>query len=141
MVGRLTAIALAPLRLAEALNGLRQRIDILIEEIRTLNATAISLDGTGGAIVDGGADLTRATRAQHAATQELIEGGARLTEVSQEIEEDLRVLRAALPRLLGSLDTVEELEGAVETVAETIEPLQGAAERVGRVTKRLSRTG
>jgi hypothetical protein len=34
---------------------------------------------------------------------------------------------------------MEELEGAVETVADTVEPLQGAVERVGRATKRLSR--
>ena len=42
-------------------------------------------------------------------------------------------------RLLEGLDTVAELEGAVETVADTVEPLQGAAERVGRATQRLGR--
>ena len=41
-----------------------------------------------------------------------------------------------MPQLLKGLDMAEELEGAVETV----EPLQGAAERLGKVTKRLSRS-
>src|SRR3712207_1674188 len=139
MVQQLASVVLAPLRVVQALNELRGRIDLLIDEVSTLNRTARDVDRTGGAIVEGGADLTRATRAQHAATQELIQGGARLPAVSEQIEADLRVFRAALPRLLGSLHTVEELEGAVETVAETLEPLQGAAERVGRVTDRLSR--
>jgi hypothetical protein len=40
---------------------------------------------------------------------------------------------------LRSLDTVDELEEAAETMADTMEPLQGAAERVGRITKRLTR--
>ena len=37
-------------------------------------------------------------------------------------------------------DTVERIEDGMETVTDTVEPLQGAAERVGRVTRRLSRT-
>jgi hypothetical protein len=51
------------------------------------------------------------------------------------------VFLAALPRMLEGLDVVEQLEDAVETVAETVEPLAGAAEGVGRLTRRLSRKG
>jgi conjugal transfer/entry exclusion protein len=53
--------------------------------------------------------------------------------------DSLRVLRAAFPRLLEGLDSVEQLEDSVETVAETVEPLQGVAKGVGRVSDRLSR--
>ena len=59
--------------------------------------------------------------------------------VAKDLAESLRVLRAALPRLLDGLDSVEQLEESVDTVAETVEPLQGVAKRVGRVSDRLSR--
>ena len=100
---------------------------------------AESVDVTGQQIVVGGRDLTDATRTQERRTQELIDGGAELTEVSRQLAAELHVIETALPRLLEALDAVERLEGDVEAVAETIEPLQGAAERVGRVTRRLSR--
>jgi hypothetical protein len=99
----------------------------------------VALDGTGRDIVDGGAELTAVARRLHVDTRELIDGGSRLTAVSEELEDDLSVFRGAMPRLMKGLDTVEELEDAVETVADTVQPLQGAAERVGRVTQRFSR--
>jgi hypothetical protein len=131
----------------------RDRLDALLLELAVVTEVARE-------IVEGGAELTRTTKATQATmvelivggreltavaaaleqdTRELIDGGSRLTAVSELIEADLRVVRAALPRIVEGLGSVEELEGAVETVAETIEPLQGAAERVGRVTQRLSR--
>jgi prefoldin subunit 5 len=63
-----------------------------------------------------------------------------LRQVSEQLEQHLRVFRAALPRVMHSLETVESIEGKIETVAETVEPLQGAAERVGKVSRRLSRS-
>ena len=115
-------------------------LQVAVEAITVLTRVAESIDVTGQQIVVGGRDLTAVTRAQERDTRELIEGGRELTEVAKEIEANLEVFRAVLPRLLEALETVDRLESEVETVAETIEPLQGAAERVGRVTKRLSRT-
>lgn len=105
-----------------------------------LHETSMSIDATGRMIVSGGQDLVAVSSQLHVDTRELIDGGQDLTAVSEQLETHLRIFRAALPRLLKGLDTVEELETAVETVAETVEPLQGAAERVGRVTNRLSRS-
>ena len=154
----LASIVLAPvripLRLAHGIEELAaeikqiravaERIDTALPDalaaITILTRVAEALDVTAQQIVVGGADLTDATRTQERRTRELIEGGEDLTEVSTQIEADLQILRAALPRILDALDTVDRLEEEVETVADTIEPLQGAAERVGRVTRRLSRT-
>ena len=36
------------------------------------------------------------------------------------------------------LNTVQQLEDSVETVADTVEPLQGVAKGVGRVSERIS---
>ena len=105
----------------------------MLATAKALRRTAEQLDRTGTAIHDGGEELTATSKTLHVDTRELIDGGERLTEVSEQLEEHMRAFRAALPRIL-------QLEEAVETVAETVEPLQGAAERVGRVTKRLSRT-
>jgi len=133
----LTSIVLAPVQLPlRALRGIEE----LTAEITRLRVVAQSLDATGQQIVVGGTDLTDATRTQERRTRELIDGGAELTEVSKRLEDDLEVFIAVLPRILRALDTVDRLEEEVETVADTIEPLQGAAERVGRVTRRLSRT-
>jgi hypothetical protein len=146
----------------------RDRVDTLIAEIGTLNAlaaellpVALAIVAVGREIVDGGAelteeakrvnlvareivlggeDLTAVGRILDGDTRELIDGGERLTAVSELLEAHMRTFRAALPRLLEGLDTVEELETAVETVADTVEPLQSAAERVGRVTQRFSRS-
>ena len=59
--------------------------------------------------------------------------------MAKDLADSLRDLRVALPRLLEGLDSVEQLEESVETVAETVEPLQGVAKGVGRVSNRLSR--
>jgi methyl-accepting chemotaxis protein len=111
----------------------------LLQVGRALLPTTLALEATGERIRDGGEDLTAVALQLHVDTRELIDGGERLTATSEQLEEHLRIFRAALPRMLEGLDTVEHLEDAVETVAETIEPLQGAAERVGRVTQRLGR--
>ena len=111
----------------------RQRLDELLIVARELNATAWT-------IVTGGRDLRHTAEVLDADTRELIDGGQDLTEVSKELAASMRVFRAALPRLLDGLDTVEELEEAVGTVAETVEPLQGVAEGVGRLSGRLSRS-
>ena len=119
------ALAERARREPDPVEEVRARIDVLIAEIAQLLVVARE-------IRDGGADLKETTDTLHADTRELIDGGSRLTAVSEDIEQHLGVFRAALPRIL-------ELEQAVETVADTVEPLQGAAERVGRVTNRLSR--
>ena len=111
----------------------------LVAEARSLNRVAQRLDMTGTDLHSGGEQLTAVAKALEVDTRVLIDGGQDLTEVSERIEADLRVFRAAMPKLMNGLDIVEDLEGAVETVADTLEPLQGAADRVGRVTKKLSR--
>lgn len=90
-------------------------------------------------IVTGGRDLVETGEGIDRRGAEIVDGGQDLTAVAESLDETLAVFRAALPRLLRGLDTAEQLEQAVETVADTVEPLQGAAERVGRVTRRLSR--
>src|SRR3712207_5145235 len=150
----LNALADRARRDPDPVEEVRERVDTLIEEIRALvavagdvllEARAITgvggdvveradallietrrLDGTGGEIVIGGQDLVHAARCLEVETRELIDGGQELTATSMRIDDALSVFRTALPRLLDGLDTVEELEGAVETVAETVEPLQGA---------------
>lgn len=102
-----------------------------------LNLTAKAVNGTGREIVAGGEDLNQTAKAVDGTGREIVTGGQDLTEVAASLDETLAVFRAALPRLLQGLDTAEQLEQAVETVAETVEPLQGAAKRVGRVTRRL----
>jgi len=126
--------------LTQVARGVHATLFELLEVARVLVPITAALQVTAEQIRDGGQDLDATGRTLDAHTVELIDGGTRLTEVSEQLEADLRVFRAALPRLLQGLDTVEQLEGAVETVAETVEPLQGAAERVGRVTQRLSRS-
>lgn len=133
----LTSLVLAPVQLPfRAVRGIEE----MTGELKRLRLVAQRLDVTAQQIVVGGADLTEATRTQERRTRELIDGGAELTEVSRQLEANLEVFVAVLPRILRALDTVDRLEEEVETVADTIEPLQGAAERVGRVTRRLSRT-
>ena len=152
----------------DPVDEVRDRIDALLAELATLNGlvrelvpVARAVDATGREIVAGGAELTEVARqlrevardirdggreltlearGLRGVSREIADGGERLTEVSGALEVHLRTFHAALPRLLQGLDTVEELEDAVETVAATVEPLQGAAERVGRVTQRFSRS-
>ena len=120
--------------------GANRLMHELIGGARDLQRTGVALDGTGRELHDGGQDLLEQTRALDAEGRELIDGGDRLRQVSEQLEQHLRVFRAALPRVLDGLDTVESIEGKIETVAETVEPLQVAAERVGRVSRRLSRS-
>jgi methyl-accepting chemotaxis protein len=127
--------------LTETAKGVHGTMTELGGVAQGLLATAAALDGTAREIAEGGRDLTATARALHVDTRELIDGGARLTAATEQVEGHLGVFRAALPRLLEGLDTVEELEEAVETVAETVEPLQATAAGVGRVTRRLSRNG
>ncbi len=104
----------------------------LIDGGRELTVTAKSLDGHSAELIDGGQDLTNT--AKH-----LDANAGQLNELAASLDTSLKLFRAALPQLLGALDTVEELEESIETVAETIEPLQATAEKVGRVTQRFSR--
>jgi len=135
------------------LDELFSQLARLIDSIRTVDASALAL-GAGGedlllatrelnstarTIETGGRDLRRTGEILDDHTQELIAGGQDLTAVAKEMAQSLRVLRAALPRLLEGLATVEQLEESVETVADTVEPLQDVAKGVGRVTDRLSR--
>jgi methyl-accepting chemotaxis protein len=137
----------------ERLDSLVIELETLIAGIRKVDASAValgagsedlllatrSLNSTAGAIETGGRDLRRTGEVLDEHTQELITGGQDLTAVARDLADSLRVLRAALPRLLEGLDSVEQLEESVETVAETVEPLQGVAKGVGRVSDRLSR--
>ena len=127
-------------QLTQVARGVHATLFELLEVARLLVPLTAAVNATAERIVGGGEDLNRTGQTLDAHTVELIDGGARLTAVSEQLEADLRVFRAALPRLLKGLDTVEQLEDAVETVADTVEPLQGAAARVGRVTQRLSRS-
>jgi len=137
----------------ERLDALFTELETLIVAIRRVDASAIalgtggedlllatrSLDSTARAIEMGGRELRRTGEDLDEHTQQLITGGQDLTAVAKDLADSLRVLRAALPRLLERLDSVEQLEESVETVAETVEPLQGVAKGVGRVSDRLSR--
>jgi hypothetical protein len=137
----------------ERLDALFTELETLIVAIRTVDASAValgaggedlllatrSLNSTARAIETGGRELRRTGEVLDEHTQELITGGQDLTAVAKDLADSLRVLRAALPRLLEGLDSVEQLEESVETVAETVEPLQGVAKGVGRVSDRLSR--
>jgi methyl-accepting chemotaxis protein len=156
----LNAVAQRARRDPDPVEQARERLDSLVTELETLiagirkvDASAValgagsedlllatrSLNSTAGAIETGGRDLRRTGEVLDEHTQELITGGQDLTAVARDLADSLRVLRAALPRLLEGLDSVEQLEESVETVAETVEPLQGVAKGVGRVSDRLSR--
>jgi methyl-accepting chemotaxis protein len=137
----------------ERLDALFTQLESLLAAIRTVNASALAvgaggedlvvaareLDSTARTIETGGRDLRRTGEILDAHTQELIAGGQDLTAVAKDLADSLRVVRAAVPRLVEGMDSVEQLEDSVETVAETVEPLQGVAKGVGRVSDRLSR--
>ena len=127
----LNALAERARRDPDPVEEVQRRLDTLLAEIRALDATA-------GTIITGGRDLRLTGESLDAHTVELISGGRELTETAKVIAAHLAVFRAALPRLLDALGTVEDLEESLETVAETVEPLQGVANGVGRVTRRLS---
>ena len=135
------------------LDALFTQLEALLAAIRKVDARAVTL-GAGGEdlvvathelnstarkIETGGRDLRRTGEVLDDHTQELIAGGQDLTNVAKDLADSLRVLRTALPRLVEGLDSVEQLEESVDTVAETVEPLQGVAKGVGRVSDRLSR--
>ena len=156
----LNAVAERARRDPDPVDEARERVDALFTELETLIAAVRKVDASAVALGAGGEDLLLATRSldstAHAIetggrelrrtgdvldehTQELIDGGQDLTAVAKDLADSLRVLRVAVPRLLEGLDSVEQLEESVETVAETVEPLQGVAKGVGRVSDRLSR--
>ena len=136
----------------ERLDALFAQVDALLAAIRSADASALKLanggedllvatrelDSTARTIETGGRDLRRTGETLDAHTQELIAGGQDLTEVAKDLADSLRVVRAAVPRLVEGMDSVEQLEDSVETVAETVEPLQGVARGVGRMSERLS---
>lgn len=155
----LNAVAERARRTPDPVEEARERLDALFTQLETLtgavwkvNASALAL-GAGGeelvlathelnstarTIETGGRELRHTGDALDNHTQELIAGGQDLTAVAKDLADSLRVVRASLPRLLERLESVEQLEDSVETVAETIEPLQGVAKGVGRVSDRLS---
>ena len=155
----LNAIAERARREPDPVEEVRALLDDVINNLRGLNLHAAQLDQTAGRIVtggddlrqtgekldghmitliDGGEDLRQTAEKLDGHAAELIDGGADLTDTAKELAAHLAVFRAALPRLMQALGTVEELETAVETVADTVEPLQGIANGVGRVRRRLS---
>jgi DNA repair ATPase RecN len=104
-----------------------------------MTAVGERLEASAREVLQAEQALVECSRQVEARTGALLADGRRLAAISERIDTSLGAFRTALPRLLEGLDTVEQLEGAVETVADTVEPLQGAAERVGRATQRLSR--
>lgn len=136
----------------ERLDALFTQLETLIGAVQKVNASALAL-GAGGeelvlaarelnstarTIETGGRELRHTGEVLDDHTQELIAGGQDLTAVAKDLADSLRVVRASLPPLLERLESVEQLEDSVETVAETVEPLQGVAKGVGRVSDRLS---
>jgi len=137
----LHALAERARRDPDPLDEARERLDRLGAQLDSLIAVATSLDSNAATIVTGGDDLRRTGETLDAHAQEIITGGQDLTAVAEELASSLRVIRAALPQLLEGLQSVEELEDSVGTVAETVEPLQGLTNGVGRMSQRLSRSG
>lgn len=146
----LHAVAERARRDPDPVDEARERIDALFTQLEALLAAIRKVDDSALALGAGGEDLVVATRELNSTartietggrdlrrtgevlddhTQELITGGRDLTAVAKDLADSLRVLRASLP----------QLEESVDTVAETVEPLQGVAKGVGRVSDRLSR--
>ena len=135
------------------LDALFRELETLIGAVRTVDASAVAL-GAGGEDLLGPREsstprrgrsrrgaVTCATpaRCSTRTRRSSSRAGRKLTAVAKDMAHSLRIFRAALPRLLEGLETVEELEASVDTVAETVEPLQDVAKGVGRVTDRLTR--
>ena len=156
----LNAVAERARRDPDPVDEARRRLDALFTQLEALLAAIRTVDARAQELGAGGEDLVVVTRELNSTarkietggrdlrqtgdllddhTQELIAGGQDLTNVAKDLADSLRVLRTALPRLLEGLDSVEQLEESVDTVAETVEPLQGVAKGVGRVSDRLSR--
>jgi hypothetical protein len=146
------ALVLAPwratraiVRAADDLHVLAERarqepdpVDEVRELLQELLGNLHALNRTADTIVTGGDDLRRTGEKLDGHMLELIDGGADLTETAKTIDGHLAIFAAALPRLMATLDTVEDLEDAVGTVADTVEPLQGITNGVGKVRRRLS---
>lgn len=133
----LNALAERARRDPDPVEEVRMLLGTVLTDIRRLDHHAVAVDQTARTIVTGGEDLRRTGESLDSHTEELISGGRELTEVAKELAAHLAVFRAVLPRLLAALDTVDDLEDSLETVADTVEPLQGLANGVGRVTRRL----
>lgn len=112
----------------------------VVERAQVLDDAASALVAEAQEIIVGGRSLRHTGDTLDGHAQEIIAGGQDLVAVGASLDETLLIFRQYLPRLLGALGTVEQLEDSAETMAETLQPLQGAAERVGKVTKRLSRS-
>jgi hypothetical protein len=103
-------------------------------DLAVLLADLARLVAVAERIVTGGQDLNATGKRLDAHTVELIDGGSDLTEVAKQMNLALQQFRLALPELLKALGMVEDLEAAVESVADTVQPLKGAARGVGRLT-------
>lgn len=132
--------------------GTGRELAVMTQQVHTTMLAVHEIAGGLGRIGSGledrsrelllsGATLTERSNSLEAQLRELTKGTLRLNDATAQLDADVRSLLSAMPKLIEGVDTVEQLEGAVETVAETMEPLQDTAERVGRVTKRLSRRG
>lgn len=115
----------------------RDAVAEALAELRALTVVATALEATAREIATGGDALRRRADILDAHAAEIVVGGADLTAVAERLATQMRMVTAALPRVLEALGSVEQLEDSVGTVAETVEPLQGAAEGVGRLTRRL----
>ena len=125
--------------LTEATQAVQRLVADALPRIEALTGASERLEASAGRVLGAEQALVESSREIDAQTRALIADSRKLITVSESINGSLGIFHAALPRLIQGLDTVEELEGAVETVAETVEPLQGAAQKVGRATQRLSR--
>ncbi len=137
----LNALAERARREPDPVEQVRELLGTVLADIRSLDRHAVEVDQTAQTIVTGGDDLRRTGEKLDTHMLELISGGRELTEVANELAAHLAAFRAVLPKLLATLDTVEDLEDSLETVADTVEPLQGVANGVGRITRRLSSSG
>jgi methyl-accepting chemotaxis protein len=134
----LNALAERARREPDPVDQVRELLTTALADIRRLDEHAVDVDRTAQTIVTGGDDLRRTGETLDAHMLELISGGRELTETAREINAQLAVFRAVLPRLLETASTVDDLEDSLETVAETVEPLQGVANGIGRMTRRFA---
>lgn len=138
---RVDAVIVGAAELTTAAGTVDGRVERLIAVAQPLLALVEQLDRTGRDIVLGGDDLHRTTIAVEHRAGEIVTGGQDLTAVAQRLDQAVRQILGAVPEALHGLAAVEEMEGAVETLADTVEPLQDTAAGVGRLTQRLSRDG
>lgn len=117
----LNAVAERARRDPDPVEEARKRLDALFTELETLIVAIRKVDASAVALGAGGEDLLLATRSLNSTaraietggrelrrtgevldehTQQLTTGGQDLTAVTKDLADSLRVLRAALPRLL-----------------------------------------